>query len=102
MGRRCLVVKVTVESHTIISGNMFGGLTKLMFLMLLVLPVIISISNADGMKAYADEDDIEDDDEDDILEDDEEEEAVVDGEGGGDVEPSGEEEEDVDGIKGSP
>jgi len=97
-----LGVKVTVESQTIISGNMFGGFRKLMFLLLLVLPVIISISNADSMKAYADEDDIDGDDEDDILEEDEEEEAVVDGEGGGDVEPSGEEEEDVDGIKGSP
>merc|ERR1739838_1100815 len=75
--RRCLGVKVTVESHTIISGKMFGGFRKLMFLLLLVLPVIISTSNADGMKAYADEDDIDGDDEDDILEEDEEEKAVM-------------------------
>ncbi|CAL4075146.1 unnamed protein product [Meganyctiphanes norvegica] len=81
---------------------MFGGLKRLLFLMLLVLPLIISLSDTNGMKAYADEDDI-DGEEDDILEEEEdEEEAVVDGEGGSDVEPTGDEEEEASGPKGSP
>lgn len=85
---------------------MFGNLKKLLFTLLLVLPVILSLTNTNGMKAYADEDDLEGS-EDDILEeeeeeeDDEEEEAVVDGDGG-DVEAAGEEEEEGDGPKGSP
>lgn len=68
-----------------------------MFLLLLVLPLIISLTNSSSIKVYA-EDDI---DEDDILEEDEDE-AIVDGDGGGDVEATGEEEEEAGGLKGSP
>lgn len=78
---------------------MFGSLRKLLFILLLVLPIILSISNSNN-KVYADEDDI-DGDEDHLLEEEDEDEAVVDGEGGSDVEATVDEEE-ADGLKGSP
>ncbi|KAK4291337.1 hypothetical protein Pmani_035832 [Petrolisthes manimaculis] len=82
---------------------MFGGLKKLLFLLLLVLPVIISITDEGRMKVWAQEDEVEGE-EDDLAEDDDE--ANVDDGTGAEVEATeGEEEEEEEEettAKGSP
>ncbi|XP_064084260.1 translocon-associated protein subunit alpha-like [Macrobrachium nipponense] len=81
---------------------MFSMLRKLLFLLLLVLPAVITITNEGNLVAYAQEDEVESE-EDDIIEDDDEV-NVADGTGVEveTTEGEEEEEEEEEEAKGSP